>query len=182
MPSAKTHDLITVGFTPIITYCSYLLFKDINSVILISSLFLFSSLMFNGDLDVISRPYNRWFIFKYMWKPYQKIFNHRSFLTHGIIIGTIIRIIYIIPFLLIFFYMLYLLLSNLFSNVELFNYISKMFHFFDESLIKTAIQLKRLELKDLNYLLIFKIFIGLELGNTLHTVSDKFFSKTKKIF
>jgi uncharacterized metal-binding protein len=51
--------------------------------------------MFNGDLDTNSRPYNRWFIFKMIWIPYQLLFKHRSIFTHGLIIGTLIRVIYV---------------------------------------------------------------------------------------
>jgi uncharacterized metal-binding protein len=61
--------------------------------------------MFNGDLDTNSKPYNRWFVFKMIWIPYQLMFTHRNIFTHGVIIGTTIRIIYIgiIPFLYFYY-------------------------------------------------------------------------------
>ena len=60
--------------------------------------------MFNGDLDTVSKPYNRWWLFKMIWIPYQLMFTHRSIWTHGIIIGTVIRLIYIciIPLFIIY--------------------------------------------------------------------------------
>ena len=51
--------------------------------------------MFNGDLDLESDPYNRWGYLKFIWKPYQKVFKHRSFFTHGPILGTMIRLLWI---------------------------------------------------------------------------------------
>jgi len=98
--------------------------------------------MFNGDLDTNSKPYNRWWVFKMIWIPYQLMFNHRSIFTHGIIIGTIIRLIYIgiLPFLFFYFY----------KNLNILT-----------------------ELIPIRYLIIS--FMGLELGNTIHTLSDKIF-------
>jgi len=101
MPNGRTHDIITAVVTPIIIGGSYLITKDIKTIMLISTSFLFASLMFNGDLDINSRPYNRWFVFKMIWIPYQLMFKHRSIWTHGLVIGTIVRILYlgIIPFI-----------------------------------------------------------------------------------
>jgi len=106
MPNGKTHDMITLIATPIVTGASYYFTKDIKVSGIILGCYLFSSFMFNGDLDTNSSPYNRWFILKMVWVPYQLMFNHRSIFTHGLIIGTIIRIIYIglIPFIIFYFW------------------------------------------------------------------------------
>lgn len=104
MPNGKTHDRITFIVAPIIAGGSYYFTRDIKTVLILMSAYFFASLMFNGDLDINSRPYNRWWLFKMIWIPYQLMFNHRSIFTHGLIIGTIIRLIYlgIIPFIFIF--------------------------------------------------------------------------------
>ena len=67
--------------------------------------YLFASYMFNGDLDIYSTPYRRWSSLRFIWKPYQNTFSHRSFFTHGLIIGTIVRLIYllIIPIIILSF-------------------------------------------------------------------------------
>jgi len=90
---------------PVVAGISYYLIKDIKTAGIILGFYLFASLMFNGDLDTNSRPYNRWWLLKMIWIPYQLMFNHRSIFTHGLIIGTIIRIIYIclIPIIIIYF-------------------------------------------------------------------------------
>lgn len=105
MPNCRTHDIITFTIMPVVAGISYYLIKDIKTAGIILGFYLFASLMFNGDLDTNSRPYNRWWLLKMIWIPYQLMFNHRSIFTHGLIIGTIIRIIYIclIPIIIIYF-------------------------------------------------------------------------------
>jgi uncharacterized metal-binding protein len=106
MPNGRTHDIITAVAAPIIVGITYWTTKDIKITGIIFIAYLFASLMFNGDLDINSRPYNRWFILKIIWIPYQLMFEHRSIFTHGILIGTIIRVIYIglIPFTIFYFW------------------------------------------------------------------------------
>ena len=105
MPNCRTHDIITAVTIPIVTGITYYITKDIKTTAIIFAFYLFASLMFNGDLDIESRPYNRWLFLKIIWIPYQKIFHHRSIFTHGLIIGTVIRILYLmaIPLIILSF-------------------------------------------------------------------------------
>ena len=102
MPNGKTHDKISIISAPIVLGASYYITKNIEITGIIFFSYLFSSFMFNGDLDTNSRPYNRWWLFKMIWIPYQLMFQHRSIFTHGIIIGTVIRLLYlcVIPFII----------------------------------------------------------------------------------
>jgi uncharacterized metal-binding protein len=96
MSNAKVHDIVTLISCPLVIIISSLISIKVGIIIGIS--FLFSGFMFNGDLDIHSEVYKRWWIFKYLWYPY-RLFGHRSKWTHGFIIGTLIRIIWIgIPF------------------------------------------------------------------------------------
>lgn len=105
MPSGKTHDIITATTTPIM---GFIAFKtvDIETTIIFVISYIFASLMFNGDLDIKSRPYRRWLILRWIWIPYREIFQHRSIWTHGIIIGTLIRLIYIMPLIFLIYHIL----------------------------------------------------------------------------
>jgi uncharacterized metal-binding protein len=105
MPNGKTHDIITVVATPVIAVASYYLTKNLLTTGIILGCYLFASFMFNGDLDTNSAPYNRWWVFKMIWIPYQLMFHHRSVFTHGLVIGTIVRIAYlaIIPLVILYF-------------------------------------------------------------------------------
>lgn len=105
MPNGRTYDIISFVVTPVIVYTVYHFTNDYKITGIILASYLFSSFMFNGDLDTNSSPYNRWWILKMIWIPYQLMFQHRSIFSHGLIIGTFIRIIYVglIPFLIIYF-------------------------------------------------------------------------------
>ena len=95
MPNGKTHDIITFVAAPVVAGATYWLTKDFKTSAIIFICYLFASFMFNGDLDMNSKPYNRWWLFKMIWIPYQLMFHHRSVFTHGLVIGTVIRILYI---------------------------------------------------------------------------------------
>lgn len=140
MPSGNVHDKITLYTTPLIGLGMYQIDEKPQNLFIILGLYIFSSLMFNGDLDIKSKPFNRWGILKLIWLPYQSFFSHRSLFTHGIIIGTIVRLIYLSPII----YTLWLINSHMM-------------------------------IFDFNSYNILLILIGLELGNTIHTVSDWLF-------
>lgn len=121
MPTAKVHDKVTLISTPILILVTLYFFGVNLNIILLNISYIFAGLMFNGDLDIHSRPYNRWFILKGIWIPYQLLFKHRSVWTHGFIIGTLIRIIYLlfIPFLFFYSKIIYYICNN----IELIIYI-----------------------------------------------------------
>lgn len=92
MSSGATHDKVTLFLAPIVFIGAFLYFGHLAWFMLCA--FLFAGFMFNGDLDIHSNVYNRWLIFKYIWKPYHW-FGHRSMWTHGPVIGTIIRVLWL---------------------------------------------------------------------------------------
>jgi len=103
MPSGRTHDFITIFILPILILALYYFNISITTNIIISISYLFSSFMFNGDLDVPSKPFYRWSFLRFIWLPYQNI-PHRSILSHGLIIGTLLRVLYIgiIPIIVLY--------------------------------------------------------------------------------
>jgi uncharacterized metal-binding protein len=99
MPNARTHDAITYAIIPFTFLGAEMYWGDHKTSIIVTVAMLFSGLMFGPDLDLDSKPYRRWGPLKLLWKPYQAALPHRSVLSHGPILGTIIRIIY---FLIVF--------------------------------------------------------------------------------
>jgi uncharacterized metal-binding protein len=61
----------------------------------VSGGFLVSGLIFGPDLDLYSFHYKRWGKLRWLWKPYQKAIKHRSIWSHGPIVGTVGRILYL---------------------------------------------------------------------------------------
>jgi uncharacterized metal-binding protein len=50
--------------------------------------------MFGPDLDIQSRQYARWGPLRFLWWPYKALLPHRSWLSHSILFGTLIRVAY----------------------------------------------------------------------------------------
>ncbi|MEG4058400.1 MULTISPECIES: metal-binding protein [unclassified Microcoleus] len=95
MPSGRTHDQITMWSLPLVAALTFGQTQSSNLTLLVSGSFLFGGLMFGPDLDIYSCQYQRWGWFKPIWLPYQKSLRHRSFLSHGPLIGTALRILYL---------------------------------------------------------------------------------------
>lgn len=165
MPSGHTHDRITLWLLPwIICFC-YLFTRDGELTLLCSSGFLLSGLMFGPDLDIYSVQFKRWGILRYIWLPYQKLLNHRSFFSHGFIIGTVIRISYLIFFLFIFSALLIAILQLIIGfDWNWHTFIVNQVNLINQKLRQEAIAL----------------LIGLELGAMSHYLSDLVVSASKK--
>ncbi len=101
MPSGRTHDRITyLSLLPLVIII-YLLTRRVEWLFWFSAAYLFSGLMFGPDLDIYSVQYKRWGIIRWIWLPYQSYFKHRSFFSHGFIVGTVVRVIYLFTIVLI---------------------------------------------------------------------------------
>jgi uncharacterized metal-binding protein len=95
MPSGRTHDRITLWSLPAVAGLSFSLTRNGNLTLLVATGFLFGGLMFGPDLDIHSRQYQRWGWLRWIWQPYQQNLRHRSFLSHGPLIGTALRVFYL---------------------------------------------------------------------------------------
>lgn len=96
MPSGSTHDRITLWSIPWLVICGWYVSKSGQLTLVLILAFLFSGLMFGPDLDIYSVQFKRWGKLRYIWLPYQKLIKHRSLLSHGLILGTLIRVLYLL--------------------------------------------------------------------------------------
>jgi uncharacterized metal-binding protein len=94
MPSGKTHDAITLALAVPTFAAAWGVTRSLTLAAVATCAMLFGGLMFGPDLDIHSRQYTRWGLFRFLWLPYQLIFRHRSRWSHGIIFGTLIRVVY----------------------------------------------------------------------------------------
>jgi uncharacterized metal-binding protein len=94
MPSGKTHDAITIILAAPTFMAAWGLTGKLALAFLATGAMLFGGFMFGPDLDIQSRQYTRWGIFRFIWLPYRMVFRHRSRWSHGIIFGTLIRVLY----------------------------------------------------------------------------------------
>ena len=94
MPSGRTHDAITFILAVPTFVAAWGLTGNSVLALLATCAMLFGGFMFGPDLDIQSRQYARWGVFRFFWLPYRMLFRHRSRWSHGIIFGTLIRILY----------------------------------------------------------------------------------------
>ena len=164
MPSGVTHDRITLWILPWVAGIAYGLTRSGELSLILAGGVLFSGMMFGPDLDINSIQYKRWGIFKPIWLLYRKFMPHRSILSHGPIIGTCIRLLY------------------LFSIVAVISIlavaIAQLIWGFDwnwQDFVREKFTLLRNQ-----YLREVVVFlIGLEVGAMSHSFSDWFNSKRK---
>jgi uncharacterized metal-binding protein len=98
MPGARTHDLITVATAAVGlgAYWQLTPRPDWTHAAICAGTYLFAGFACAGDLDLNSAQYRRWGPFRFIWWPYQKLVPHRSWVSHGLILGGVIRILYLI--------------------------------------------------------------------------------------
>jgi uncharacterized metal-binding protein len=94
MPSGKTHDAITIILAAPIFAGAFVATGDVWLAGILTAGFLFGGVMFGPDLDTVSTQYSRWGIFRLLWFPYRSFFRHRSRWSHGLLFGTLLRVIY----------------------------------------------------------------------------------------
>jgi len=101
MPSGRTHDAITLLLAVPTFAVAWGVSASVVIAITATGAMLFGGLMFGPDLDINSRQYTRWGVFRFLWLPYRALFRHRSRWSHGIVFGTLIRVVYFATVLLI---------------------------------------------------------------------------------
>jgi len=94
MPSGKTHDMVTLVLAAPTFAAAWGLTGSLALSAAATAAMLFGGLMFGPDLDIQSRQYTRWGPLRLLWWPYKVAFRHRSRWSHGIIFGTLIRVVY----------------------------------------------------------------------------------------
>lgn len=96
MPSGKVHDLITVvtATAAVAVWWTLTPRHDVDEMALTVGAYLFSGLWLSDDLDTRSVSYRRWGPLRCFWWPYQKLVPHRSWISHGIGIGPLLRVAY----------------------------------------------------------------------------------------
>ena len=95
MTSGQKHDKATIFLSVPFGICIGL-FWGINNALIAGISFCIAGLWLSPDLDIDSRSLQRWGRLKILWKPYRKFITHRSLLSHGVFIGTTVRIAYLI--------------------------------------------------------------------------------------
>jgi uncharacterized metal-binding protein len=155
MPSGRTHDRITLWGLPLVVGVTFAQTRNGNLTLLVAGGFLFGGLMFGPDLDIYSVQYQRWGWLRWLWLPYQKSLRHRSLLSHGPIIGTALRVVYLALAALIVAMLVAIVVQLIWHQTWSW-----------EVLSASWLGVSRY------YVELFTAFVGLELGAMSHYLSD----------
>ncbi|MCP8967698.1 metal-binding protein [Ectobacillus ponti] len=95
MPSGKTHTRLNLAALPVLGFV-LITYKVTDWSLLLPSAagFLLGTYLLNPDLDTVSAAYRNWGPLRFIWYPYRSMLPHRSFLTHTILLGDMIRVVY----------------------------------------------------------------------------------------
>jgi uncharacterized metal-binding protein len=156
MPSGRTHDRITLWALPMVAGVSFWQTRSGNVTLLVAGGFMFGGLMFGPDLDIYSRQYQRWGVLRWIWLPYQKSLRHRSFLSHGPIIGTTLRVVYLSSLLAVVAMVMVAVADKLWNVSVTWQDL--------EGTVGRSLSSYATEC--------FALFLGLELGAMSHSLSD----------
>jgi uncharacterized metal-binding protein len=166
MPSGRTHDRITLWSLPWIVGLAWLLSRSGELTLLVSGSFLFSGLMFGPDLDIHSVQYRRWGLLRWIWRPYQSTIRHRSWLSHGWLVGTVVRLLYLGIILTLMAIPLMILIQILGGiDWDLSQFPDRIFQFATRQYPQEVVA----------------VILGLELGSMSHSLSDWIGSTYKRL-
>lgn len=102
MPSGRTHDRITLWTLPLVAGLALFLTQQALFTLFVCAGFLFGGLMLGPDLDTHSIHYKRWGWLRWIWLPYRSSMRHRSPWSHSPMIGTTVRVIYLMVWVGVF--------------------------------------------------------------------------------
>lgn len=107
MATGKTHDKsTTASVIPLVLLIGFLTHLGWVSSLMVGFGFLFGGLFLSPDLDTPSRPYYRWGLLRFIWKPYQWMTPHRSFLSHSTVIAPLFRLVYLTSLWILVYFLL----------------------------------------------------------------------------
>jgi len=173
MPTARAHDIITVTLAPPTFAATYLLTRSVDLSIIVTSAMLFAGFMFGPDLDIQSKQYVRWGPLGFLWWPYKVVFRHRSRFSHGILLGTAIRVLYFAVMLLLLVGLGLLIYRLLPPQVS------------EKVNLPLLLEQVWRTLRSVESRYLIAAFLGLWWGATSHTLTDwlhGLWTSTKKIF
>tara|TARA_Y100001968_G_scaffold115131_1_gene104514 strand:- start:203 stop:661 length:459 start_codon:yes stop_codon:yes gene_type:complete len=149
MASGREHDkAIKIWTVPLGILISIIFNARIG--LCFSIAFLLGGLWLSPDLDTLSIPLKRWGLLQFLWWPYRKFIKHRSWLSHGIFIGTTMRLVYLIGIITIFSYAI----EKIF-NLDSINLLNNIKQIYDSSPKE-----------------IFGFLVGIEASAWIHLIKD----------
>jgi len=89
MPSDEVHIKWAWGASVVGALVMHTMGMDLLDIIYIVIIFMFGTEYVSPDLDINSRPFQRWSILRVLWRPYTDYVPHRGTMSHNPIVGPI---------------------------------------------------------------------------------------------
>ena len=156
MPSGRTHDRITLWCFPAVTGLAFYATRSPALTLIVALSFLIGGFMLGPDLDILSIQYKRWGPIRWIWLPYQKALKHRSKLSHGPIIGTALRVLYLAVWVVLFSLIAVEILNAVWDAQLTLGSFNAPFRYIAKNYLAEWIS----------------VLVGLELGAISHSASD----------
>lgn len=99
MPGDAQHNKIGIAVCCLMMLPLILYGIDYVLIGIFAVIYMFATRYLSPDLDINSKPYQRWGVLRVLWWPYMKIYKHRQS-SHSLIIGPITAILYLLLFVL----------------------------------------------------------------------------------
>lgn len=95
MPGDATHVKVAWAVCALIALVMWHYDVAILTILSAIFIFMFGAMFVSPDLDIDSKPYQRWSILKVLWAPYTLYVPHRGTLSHHIILGPLMLCIWL---------------------------------------------------------------------------------------
>jgi uncharacterized metal-binding protein len=176
MPSGRTHDRITLWSLPLVASIAFERTRNSELTLLVATGFLVSGLMFGPDLDIHSRQYLRWGCLRWIWLPYRRSMRHRSFFSHGPVIGTVLRLGYLTLWVSLFWLLATMIGAIAYQALgQIADWQTLMGMILSDAIVTLQHWLNRYPQE------LLMVGLGLELGALSHTLSDLIMSRYKRV-
>lgn len=119
-----------------------------------------SGFLFSCDLDIDSTEYRRWGPLRILWWPYKEAVPHRSWISHGLVVGPLLRLAY-------FTFLVYALMWIVFGVLD------------RSAQLQTLVQQFTTSLHD-HPGIVYGFLIGFVLGGAAHSIPDWITTGTKR--
>ncbi|MGC1307381.1 MAG: metal-binding protein [Phormidesmis sp.] len=156
MPSGRTHDKITLWCLPAVVGLTAWAMRSPTIVLTVSVAYLVGGFMLGPDLDIVSIQYKRWGPLRWIWLPYQTALPHRSRFSHGPIIGTALRVVYLAIWTALFTMVAVTILNAVWDAQLTWQSLGRTLHYLAGRYFAEWVA----------------ILVGLEVGAMSHSISD----------
>lgn len=167
MPDTATHDIITIVTAAAVVPCAWSLMPghELGAALVVGGSHVISGLIFSPDLDVDSREYQRWGPLRFMWWPYKELIHHRNWLSHGLVVGPLLRLAYFITAIYLLLWVLLLLIAPFAGT--------------NPAVVLADVRLSARQLVEEQRPLIVAFLLGFITGSAAHTIPDWLQTRTK---